>query len=102
VGAVAKFNTEAMEQCRTTVSSQAGQFGAIGDGFSNQYGNPDIFGKLGASGAVQSAVTAVDQAGAQEFEAAEKVLRKVESALDAIQTNVTDTEEANKNSLKAV
>lgn len=100
--AVAKFNTEAMEQCRTTVSSQAGQFGAIGDGFSNQYGNPDIFGKLGASGAVQSAVTAMDQAGTQEFEAAEKVLRKVESALDAIQTNVTDTEDVNKTSLKAV
>ena len=100
--ATAKFNTEAMEQCRTTVSSQAGQFGAIGDGFSNQYGNPDIFGKLGASGAVQSAVTAMDQAGAQEFEAAEKVLRKVEGALDAIQTNVADVEEVNKNSMKAV
>ncbi|WP_146231355.1 hypothetical protein [Lentzea atacamensis] len=99
---MAKFNTEAMEQCRTTVSSQAGQFGAIGDGFSNQYGNPDIFGKLGASGALSGAVTAMDQAGSQEFEAAEKVLRKVESALDAIQTTVQDTEEANKNSLKAV
>ncbi|MEV6239988.1 hypothetical protein [Lentzea sp. NPDC051838] len=100
--AVAKFNTEAMEQCRTTVSSQAGQFGAIGDGFSNQYGNSDIFGKLGASGSIAGAVTAMDQAGTQEFEAAEKVLRKVESALDAIQTNVTDTEDANKNSLKVV
>ena len=100
--AVAKFNTEAMEQCRTTVSSQAGQFGAIGDGFSNQHGNSDIFGKLGAASTMQSAVTAMDQAGTQEFEAAEKVLRKVEGALDAIQTNVTDTEEANKNSLKAV
>lgn len=100
--AVAKYNTEAMEQCRTTVSSQAGQFGAIGDGFSNQYGNPDIFGKLGASGAISGAVTALDQAGTQEFEAAEKVLRKVESALDAIQTNVTDTDDAAKNSLKAV
>ena len=100
--AVAKYNTEAMEQCRTTVSSQAGQFGAIGDGFSNQYANPDIFGKLGASGAVAGAVTAMDQAGTQEFEAAEKVLRKVETALDAIQTNVTDTDDAAKNSLKAV
>ena len=100
--AVTQFNTEAMEQCRTTVSSQAGQFGAIGDGFSNQYGNPDIFGKLGASGAVSSAVSAMDQAGAQEFEAAEKVLRKVESALDAIQTSVHDVEEANKNSMRAV
>lgn len=99
---MAKFNTEAMEQCRTTVSSQAGQFGAIGDGFSNQHGNSDVFGKLGASGAISGAVAAMDQVGSQEFEAAEKVLRKVEGALDAIQTNVERTEEANENSLKAV
>lgn len=100
--AATKFNTEAMEQCRTTVSSQAGQFGAIGDGFSNQYGNPDIFGKLGASGAISGAVTAMDQVGAQEFEAAEKVLRKVEGAIDAIRTTVENVEEANTNSMKAV
>ncbi|SEP76818.1 Uncharacterised protein family (UPF0184) [Lentzea xinjiangensis] len=100
--AVAKFNTEAVEQCRTTVSSQAGQFGAIGDGFSHQYASPDIFGKLSASSAISAAVTAVDQAGTQEFEAAERVLRKLESALDAIRTNVDDIEEANKNSMRAV
>ncbi|WP_434452208.1 hypothetical protein [Lentzea sp. E54] len=100
--AVTKYNTEAMEQCRTTVSSQAGQFGAIGDGFSNQYGNPDIFGKLSASGTISGAVTAMDQAGTQEFESAEKVLRKVEGALDAIQTNLASVEEANKNSMRAV
>ncbi|MFD5824584.1 hypothetical protein [Lentzea sp. NPDC060358] len=100
--AVAKFNSEAMEQCRTTVSSQAGQFGAIGDGFSNQYGNPDIFGKLGSSGSLASAVTALDQAGAQEFDAAEKVLRKVEGTIDVIQTNVDDVEETNKNSFRVV
>ena len=97
-----RFNAEAVEQCRTTVSSQAGQFGAIGDGFSGQYGNPDIFGKLGSSGAISGAVSAMDQIGAQEFEAAEKVLRKVESALDAVQTDVADVEEVNKNSMKAV
>ncbi|RDI29775.1 hypothetical protein [Lentzea flaviverrucosa] len=100
--AATKFNTEAMEQCRTTVSSQAGQFGAIGDGFSGQYGNPDIFGKLGSSGAISAAVSAMDQAGTQEFEAAEKVLRKAEGALDTIQTSVADVEDANRNSLRAV
>ena len=100
--AVAKFNSEAMEQCRTTVSSQAGQFGAIGDGFSGQHGNADIFGKFGASGAISGAVNAMDQAGAQEFEAAEKVLRKVESAIDAIQSSVADVEDANRNSFRAV
>ncbi|SER36298.1 hypothetical protein SAMN04488000_108193 [Lentzea albida] len=97
-----RFNAEAIEQCRTTVSSQAGQFGAVGDGFSGQYGNSDIFGKLGSSGAISGAVSGMDEAGAREFDAAEKVLRKVEGALDAIQTNVVDVEEVNKNSMRAV
>ncbi|WP_256557334.1 hypothetical protein [Lentzea sp. HUAS12] len=44
----------------------------------------------------------MDEAGAREFDAAEKVLRKVEGALDAIQTNVADVEEVNKNSMRAV
>ena len=44
----------------------------------------------------------MDQAGTQEFEAAEKVLRKVEGALDAIQTTVAGVEDANKNSFRAV
>lgn len=100
--AVAKFNTEAMEQCRTTVSSQAGQFGAIGDGFSNQYGNPDIFGKLSASGSMAGSVSSMDEAAGREFAAAETVLGKVERTLDAVQQNVTDIEESNVQSFRTV
>lgn len=99
---VAKFNTEAMEQCRTTVSSQAGQFGAIGDGFANQYGSPGIFGKLSASGGMAGGVSSVDQLGTAEFAAAEKLLGQIERTLDAVQQSVANTEESNQQSFRAV
>ncbi|GLZ33276.1 hypothetical protein Lesp02_54640 [Lentzea sp. NBRC 105346] len=100
--AVAKFNTEAMEQCRTTVSSQAGKFGAIGDGFSGHYGNSDIFGKLSASGSMAGSVSSMDEAAGQEFAAAEKLLGKVERTLDTVQSSVADIEESNVQSFRAV
>lgn len=100
--AVAKINAEAMEQCRSTVSSQAGQFGAVGDGFADQYGNPDIFGKLGSSGGLSSAASALDQAAGTEFGAAETLLGKVERSLDSIQQAVVDTDEQGADSFRAV
>jgi hypothetical protein len=100
--AVAKFNAEAVEQCRSTMSGQAGQFGAIGDGFANQYGNPDIFGKLASSSGLSSAASGLDQSVGSEFAAAETLLGKVERTLDAVQQNVVDTEESNVNSFRMV
>lgn len=100
--AVAKVNAEAMEQCRSTVSSQAGQFGAVGDGFANQYGNPDIFGKLSSSGGLSSAASALDQTAGTEFGAAETVLGKVERSLDSVQQAVVDTDDQGANSFRAV
>lgn len=91
--AVAKFNAEAMERCRSTASSQAGQFGAVGDGFANLYGNPDIFGKLASSGAVASAASSLDEAAGAEFAAAETLLGKVDRALDKIQQSVVDIDD---------
>jgi hypothetical protein len=91
--AVAKINAEAMEQCRSTVSSQAGQFGAVGDGFANLYGNPDIFGKLASSGGLASAASSLDSAAGTEFAAAETLLGKVERALDKVQQAVVDIDE---------
>jgi hypothetical protein len=91
--AVAKFNAEAMEQCRSTASSQAGQFGTVGDGFANLYGNPDIFGKLASSGAVASAASGLDEAAGTEFAAAETLLGKVDRALDKIQQAVVDIDD---------
>lgn len=100
--AIAKINAEAMDQCRSTVSSQAGQFGAVGDGFASQYGNPDIFGKLAGSGGLSSAVSGLDSAAGTEFAAAETVLGKVERALDKVQSSVVDVDDQAANSFRMV
>ncbi|MFI9006919.1 hypothetical protein ACIGNX_06785 [Actinosynnema sp. NPDC053489] len=100
--AVAKFNAEAMEQCRSTARTQAGQFGAVGDGFAGHYADPDIFGALGSSGALSAAASEVDRKAGEEFAAAESVLGKVERAIDAVQQSVVDVEAANAGSFRAV
>ncbi|WP_121000548.1 hypothetical protein [Saccharothrix australiensis] len=100
--AVAKFNAEAMEQCRSAVSAQAGQFGAVGDGFSGLYTDPGIFGTLANSGGLSSAAGELDGKAGTEFAAAESLLGKVERALDAVQGAVVDTEGANAASFRAV
>jgi hypothetical protein len=100
--AVAKFNAEAMEQCRSTVSAQAGQFGAVGDGFSGHYVEPDIFGTLASSGALSAAASELDRKAGAEFAAAESVLGEVERAIDAVQRSVVDVEAANAGSFRAV
>ncbi|MEV0676765.1 hypothetical protein AB0I60_09595 [Actinosynnema sp. NPDC050436] len=100
--AVAKFNAEAMEQCRSTVGAQAGQFGAVGDGFSGHYADPGIFGELANSGGLSSAAGELDVKAGAEFAAAEKLLGEVERALDRIQGAVVDVEDANAASFRAV
>lgn len=100
--AVAKFNAEAMDQCRSTASSQAGQFGAVGDGFANLYGNPDIFGKLAVSGGLASAASGLDAAAGTEFAAAETLLGKVERALDKIQQGVADIDDQGAHNFRMV
>jgi hypothetical protein len=97
---VAKFNADAMEQCRTAVSSQAGQFGAIGDSVSAPNLGGDVFGKLDSSARFASAVTSLATSAGHELTAAEGVLGKVERALDAVQASVADTEDANKRSFQ--
>lgn len=100
--AVAKFNAEALEQCRSTVSTQAGQFGAVGDGFSGLHADPGIFGKLASSGGLSEAASELDRKAGVEFAAAESVLGRVERAVDAIQQSVVDVETANAQSFRAV
>ncbi|CCH35494.1 hypothetical protein ABZ816_12895 [Actinosynnema sp. NPDC047251] len=100
--AVAKFNAEAMEQCRSTVGAQAGQFGAVGDGFAGHYPDPDIFGKLANSGGLSAAAAELDTKAGAEFAAAESLLGEVERALDRIQGAVVDVEDANAASFRVV
>ncbi|SHE54831.1 hypothetical protein [Streptoalloteichus hindustanus] len=92
--AVSQFNSEALEQCRTTISGQASQFGAIGDGFPNQCGNPSIFGRLDGSAGLSSAVDKFTALVGAEFAAAESLMGKVERALDAVQQSVQQAEDS--------
>ncbi|KAA2260100.1 hypothetical protein F0L68_20450 [Solihabitans fulvus] len=99
---VAKFNTDALEQCRTMASGQASQFGGLGDGFAQHHGNPAIFGKLTSSAGISAAVDSLCAAVRTEFAAAESVLGKVERAVDAITQSTADVEQANAGSFKSV
>ncbi|MEU5696046.1 hypothetical protein [Actinosynnema sp. NPDC020468] len=99
---VAKFNSEALEQCRSTASAQAGQFGSIGDGLSDAHVDANAFGKLASSAGLASAVSALDSTAGAECAAAESLLGKVDRALDKIQGAVVDTETAAAGSFRAV
>jgi hypothetical protein len=91
---LAKYNAEALDQCRTTASDRAGKFGAIGDSFSDAPSSADVFGGLASSGALASAVSALDQLVGAEFAAAESLLHEVERSLDSVQTDVTERDAA--------
>ncbi|MBB4674733.1 hypothetical protein [Crossiella cryophila] len=95
-----RFNREALEGCRTTVAGQAGQFGAVGDGFPKAASNAAMFGKLADSGAFAQAMDALDRSMNEDFNAAEVLLGKIERALDAVQRTVEDTERANADGVR--
>ncbi|GGM47068.1 hypothetical protein GCM10012275_17680 [Longimycelium tulufanense] len=90
---VSQFNNEALDQCRTTVSGQAGQYGALGDGFPARGGDATIFGKLDSSAAFSGAVDEFTGTVRSEFGAAESLLGKIERALDAVHQSVQDVEQ---------
>ncbi|GAA3880909.1 hypothetical protein GCM10022243_51920 [Saccharothrix violaceirubra] len=99
---VAKFNAEALEQCRSAASAQAGQFGSVGDGLSGAYVDAGVFGKLGTSGGLASAVSDFQSRAGAECAAAEKLLGQVERAIDKVESAVDDVEAANAGSFRAV
>jgi hypothetical protein len=84
------------------MNGQAAQFGSLGDGF--QAGgstSAEIFGKLDSSAGIASAVDSFNGAVHGELNAAEELLRKVERALDSIETGIQDTEKGNARGLMA-
>jgi hypothetical protein len=100
-------DSDALEHCRVAVSSQAAQFGALGDAFhgggTSHSGGTDqsIFGKLPSASALSGAVEGFNRTVDGELHAAESVLRKVERALDAVHRTVGDVEHANARGLTA-
>jgi hypothetical protein len=98
--AVSKYNADAIEQCRTMASTQASQFGGLGDGFAHVGGDAAIFGKLGNSAGLSAAVDRLNGTTAAEFAAAEGLLGKVERALDAVLTTAANAEDANRHTFQ--
>ncbi|MBV9846876.1 MAG: hypothetical protein JOZ47_17675 [Kutzneria sp.] len=100
--AATKYNFDAIDGCRATMSGQSGQFGGLGDGFTTGAGtSAGIFGDLDASAGLSGAVDTATKSAHDELHAAEELLRKVERALDAVQTSVRDAEQSNAKGLTA-
>jgi hypothetical protein len=96
-----KYNFDAIEACRGAMSTQAGQYGSVGDGFQGGTTSADVFGRLDASAGFASAIDGFSNAVHGELQAAEALLRKVESSLDSIETTLQDQEKSNARGLTA-
>jgi hypothetical protein len=93
---------DALDRCRGSMLTQAGQFGGIADGVSSLQIDVRIFGTLPAAGAVAGLAGQVDAAAGGGFAAAETFLRGVERALDTVRHGVNAAEQANVNAIQTI
>ncbi|MGE5288739.1 MAG: hypothetical protein ACM3ML_16380 [Micromonosporaceae bacterium] len=92
----------ALDGCRKTMLAQAGQFGGLADGFSGRAIDASMFGTLPAAGALAALAGHVDAGVGTQLSAAEKFLRSVERALDAVRQGVADAEKTNVQAIQAI
>jgi hypothetical protein len=93
------YNAADVDNARTAIGSEAGKFGSIGDAVPQNVA-AGMFGTLGNSGAVASAVSALCAGLRTEYAKAESLIGQIERALDGMQTNTGDTETDNKQSFQ--
>jgi hypothetical protein len=93
-----KYNLDAIEHCRTTVSTLTGPAAAAGDGLPKDVPS-SVFGELDNSGAMASALNGLTAKAIGEYEKAKSVLEGVDRALDAILTTVKNVEDGNAQNL---
>lgn len=91
-----------LDACRRTMLRQAGQFGAIADGFSGRGVDSSMFGTLAMAAHLAEICRQMDTAAGQQFAAAERFLRGVERGLDDVRQGVADAEEANLSAIWAI
>lgn len=84
-----------LDLCQQTLADKAGQFGAVGDNFSQGQAGSSSFGAMPASGRVTQLTTQLSAAAASQFSSAEAFLRAAERALDQTRQNYTTTEQTN-------
>ena len=93
-----KYNLDAIEHCRTAVSTLHGPAGAAGDDLPKNV-PASMFGELAHSGDVAAAVNALTTKASDEYDKADTVLQGVDRALDAILTTVKNVEDGNARNL---
>jgi hypothetical protein len=98
---VPKYNTDAINACMRKAQDYKPKFGGIADKFPEVCTNPALYGQLPSSGAVYSAVDAVNSLMHKEIGAAETKLDQVARALDAVVQSVGNTETNNVTSMTA-
>jgi cell wall-associated NlpC family hydrolase len=87
------YNLGQLDHFRSAAGSEAGRFGALGDGLDL---NPSasMFGQNGGAAALSSAIAAAGNRLQQQFAKAETLLRDVSRSIDAVQSAI---EEADRN-----
>lgn len=95
-----KYNLDAMETCRQKIATEAGQVGAIGDGFGKVHIDSNICGELPSAGQLTSAVSKADSTMQSEFRKAEDLLNNLNSSIGKIMDVVQHQDTANAQSLR--
>jgi hypothetical protein len=93
------YSAADIDQARTSIAAEAGKFGAVGDAVPDNV-SAGMFGTLGNSGAVASAVSALCSSLRSEYSKAESLIGQIERAMDNMQTNTGDAETDNKQSFQ--
>ncbi len=93
---------DALDGCRKAMLGQAGQFGGLADGFSGRDIDPSMFGTAPGAGPLAVAAAHFDAAVGTQFSAAEKFLRGVERAVDAVRQGVAEAEKANVGTIQSI
>jgi hypothetical protein len=93
-----KYNLDAIEHCRTSVSTLTGPAAAVGDDLPKDVPGA-MFGTLPNAHLMADAVNGLITAVVGEYDKAGTVLSSVDRALDAILTTVKNVEDGNAQNL---
>lgn len=95
-----KYNLDAIETCRQKIAAEAGQVGAIGDGFGNVHIDSTLCGDLPSAGALRSALSKADSLMQGEFRKAEDLLNSLNTSIGKIMDAVQHQDTANAQTLR--
>jgi hypothetical protein len=94
VSGSSSYSAADIGSARQAIGAEAGKFGSVGDGIPQNVA-AGMFGTLGNSSAVASAVSALCSSLRSEYAKAETLVSAIERALDANLTNSSATEQNN-------